>query len=53
MDCVGSHQVNEAGEGGRILATGILTYNTEDFELYPVMDKVGVILKGFVIRRVI
>lgn len=28
MDCVGSRQVNEAGERWRILATGVLTYNT-------------------------
>lgn len=33
--------------------TGVLTYNTEEFELYPVMDRVGVIVKDFAIRRVI
>lgn len=53
MDCVGSHHVNEARERDRILATRVLTYNTEEFELYPIMDRVGVILKGFLIRRVI
>ena len=54
IECVGSHQVNEAGERWRIPATGVLTYNTEELKLYSVIkDRVGVILKSFLIRRVI